>query len=281
MFSSRILLNIALVLALIGLMTLAAITAKNDQPDKVLSSLKINQVNSIKIQSNNTSTKLNKHDEIWTIQQPVNIEADDFRVHAILNILNSDTETPYTIDESDLKKFSLDPALASLTLNHQEILFGTTSAVNDKRYIYTNKKLFLIEDQFYPLITAGYKNLMRRQLFPANSKINDISFGKIHLYKKSNGSWVSEKTTESSDDLKRYIDNWQHIQAYAVTNSSPPYTGTDITIKTDSKIYRLLLVKSDNTTVINPELGLSYQFDLTAYEALINPAHFIADTDKQ
>ena len=281
MFSSRITLNIALILALFGLIALAVITAQKDQPDNLLSTLAINQVNSIKIQINNTITSLIKADNIWTIQQPLNIEADDFRVNAILNILKSGSEKPYTIDKTDLKKFSLNPALATLTLNQQEILFGTTSAVNDKRYIYTSEKLFLINDQFYPLITSGYKNLMRRQLFPANSKINDISFDKTHLYKKSNGSWVSEKGTESSDDLKRYIDNWQHIQAYAVTKSSPPFTGSKITIKTDSKTYRLLLVKSDNTTVINPELGLSYQFDLTAYEALINPGYYIADIDTE
>lgn len=279
MFSSRITLNIALILALLGLVTLAVISARQDQPDNLLSPLKINQVNSIKIEHNKTVTSLNKENNIWTIKQPLNIEADDFRVHAILNILKSGNEKPYTIDKSDLKKFSLDPALASLTLNQQEILFGTTAAVNDKRYIYTNEKLFLIEDQFYPLITAGYKNLMRRQLFPANSKINDIRFNNTHLYLKPNGSWTSKKGTESADDLKRYIDNWQHIQAYAVTKSSPPFTGTNITVITDTKTYQLLLTKSDNTSIINPELGLSYQFDITAYEALINPGHFITDTD--
>ena len=281
MFSSRITLNIALILALLGLVTLAAITARKDQPDNLLSSLKINQVSSIKIISNDIITNLIKENNIWSIQQPFNIEADDFRVYAILNILKSGNKSSYTIDKADLKKYSLDPALASLTLNQQEILFGTTSAVNDKRYVYTNGKLFLIEDQYYPLITAGYKNLMRRQLFPANSKINDIRFDNTHLYKKPNGSWTSKNETESSDDLKRYIDNWQHIQAYTVTKSSPPFTGTKITINTDTKTYHLLLTKSENTSVINPELGLSYQFDLSAYEALINPGHFIVDTDKK
>ena len=89
MFSSRITLNIALILALLGLVTLAAITARKDQPDNLLSSLKINQVSSIKIISNDIITNLIKENNIWSIQQPFNIEADDFRVYAILNILKS------------------------------------------------------------------------------------------------------------------------------------------------------------------------------------------------
>lgn len=278
MFSSRIILNIALVLALAGLIGLAVFTAQKDQPVSSLSELTISQVNSIKIKNGDTITHLNKSNNIWKIKQPVTIEADDFRVHAILNILKSGNEKPYTIDNADLKKFSLNPALASITLNQQEILFGTTSAVNDKRYIYTNGKLFLIDDQFYPLITSGYKNLMRRQLFSVNSNISDISFDNTHVYMNSNGSWISDRKNQSSDDLKRYIDNWQHIQAYAVTRSTPPYTGTAVTIKTSTKTYKFLLTKSeDNTTVINPELGLSYQFDISVFETLTQPDHFITE----
>jgi len=276
MFSSRVLLNLVLITAFIALAAIAALTARKEAPANEFSPLTVSQINKIVISNNSTVTTLSKSNDTWKIQAPVTIEADDFRTHAILNILKSTSVSPYTVDKKDLKKYSLDPALAILTLNDQDILFGTTSAVNDKRYVYTNEKLFLIDDQFYPLITSGYKNLMRRQLFPAASSITKISFNKTQIFKNKKGSWVSENAAASSDDLKRFIDNWQHIQAYAVTRSTPPFTGTEVTVMTEDKSYKLLLSKSDdNTTVINPELGLSYQFDISAFDALIKPENFI------
>lgn len=275
MFSSRLLLNLGLFLGIIILALVAYTISQEPEKSTSFSSLNISDITEIKIQHHNKTITLEKNNLNWVISQPLRIEADDFRIQSILNILFSGSEKFYTVDKTDLKKYELDPPAATLQLNNQIFLFGTTSAIEKKRYILTNNKLFLIDDTFLPLITSGYKNLMRRQLFPANTKISEVRINNQRIYKNENGSWISDHGDISADDLKRYIDNWQHIQAYAVSSASPPYSGIHVELGTSHGDFTFLLQKTEhNTQVTNPARGLSYQFDISAFDPLSDVSRF-------
>jgi len=275
MFSSRLFLNLGLFTGIIILALTAYSINQVPEKNSAFSQLEIADVAEIKIQHQNKAISLEKNNKNWLITQPIKIEADEFRIQSILNILSSGSDKFYNVDKEDLKKYSLDPPAASLQLNTQTFLFGTTSAIEKKRYILTNNKLFLVDDTFLPLITSGYKNLMRRQLFPADAKISEIRINNQRIYKNENGSWINDENNISADDLKRYIDNWQHIQAYAVSTASPPYSGNRIELKTSHGNFTLHLYKTEhNTQVINPALGLSYQFDISAFDSLSDFSRF-------
>jgi len=275
MFSSRLLLNLGLFLGIIVLALVAYSISQEPEKSSVFSQLSISDITEIKIEHQSKIITLEKDNKNWLITQPIKIEADEFRIQSILNILPSGTDKFYTVDKTDLKKYSLDPPAATLQLNKQLFLFGTTSAIEQKRYILTNNKLFLIDDTFLPLITSGYKNLMRRQLFPVDTNISEVRINEQRIYKNENGSWISETNNFSSDDLKRYIDNWQHIQAYAVSSASPPYSGNRVVIKTSNGEFTFMLQKTEhNTQVTNPALGLSYQFDISAFDSLSDVSRF-------
>ncbi|MCK4709757.1 MAG: DUF4340 domain-containing protein [Gammaproteobacteria bacterium] len=284
MFSTRFLLNIGLVIFLAILISIAVLSGKKDKLIPAFSPLNINEIFSVKIMSGESNIELIKSDTKWKIIKPFDIEADDFRIDAIVNIISTKEETHYTVAKADLKKYSLDPPKATLILNQQEFLFGTTSSVNNKRYVLTNNKLFLVDDTFYPLMSSGYKNLIRRQLFDSPIKISEITSDSFHIFKNENKSWQTNKQTISADNLKRFVDNWQFIQAYAVSSAIAPYIGTKVIIKTaDGKNIERIISKNDfSTTVTNPELGLSYQFDITAFDSLTQTDYFVAkDTDKE
>lgn len=276
MFSSRLLLNLALVIFLAALISLALIINNKEKPASVFSQLNKKDISTVLIEHNNIITQIDNSANTWRITKPVTVEADDFRIQAILNLLNEPVNTYYDIEPSDYKKFSLDPALANLKLGQQEFLFGSTSAVNNMRYVLTNNKLFLVEDTFYPLITAGYKNLMRRYLFDSHTEFTDIRFNDTHVYQNNKASWQADKLQTSADDLKRYVDNWKYIQAYAVTAATAPYSGIKVTFTTaENKVIVRFLQKTDiNTVVINPQTGLSYQFDISAFESLTKPGFY-------
>jgi Domain of unknown function (DUF4340) len=279
MFSSRVLLNLGLIVLLGALISFAVINSSEEKQPSAFSSLKKSDISSIQIEHRETITEIIKSGNIWNIQKPLAVEADEFRIHSILSILSAASNNYYEIDKADYKKFSLDTPLTTLTLNHQKFLFGSTSSVNNKRYVLTNNKLFLIDDTIYPLVASGFKNIMRRQLFSSNVNLTKIRFNDINVYKNSKQGWESENQEISSDVLKKFVDNWKYIQSYAVTDAAAPYSGTKVFFTVDNgKITELLIQQTDvNTTVINPKLGLSYQFDSSAFESLTQTNHYSAD----
>ena len=279
MLSSRLLLNLGLVILLAALASAAYFSSQQQTPVSLFSQLNADDITSIQIDAGQQSTTINKIAEQWEITKPVEVEADKFRLQAMLNILSTSAGTYYEIQPADYKKYSLDPPLASLTLNQQTFLFGSTSTVNQKRYVITNQRLFLIDDIFYPLMTSGYKNLMRRQLFPDQTRLNEISFNNTRLFINDKGGWQADKAQTGGEALKRFVDNWLHIQAYAVSTASEPFTGSKVILKTkDGKTLTRFVQKTDvNTIVINPELGLSYQLDITAYDTLLQADSFVVE----
>lgn len=279
MFSSRTLLNIGLTAILAILISIAIISSRENNTSSALTSLQYSDIKLIEIKHNKDIISARKINQRWKITTPLEIEADKFRIDAILNLLTANSDTYYSIDESDLQKYSLSPAKASLKLNQQEFYFGTTSSINNKRYVLTQNKLFLIDDTVYPLITAGYKNIMRRQLLDSQSKIIAIKSNGFHVYK--NKSWKADGQSISADDLKTFIDNWSFIQAYTVNSAIAPYTGDHIYITTaDNKVIEFIISKNEySTNIINPMLGLSYQFDLTAFDSLTQTDYYAADKD--
>lgn len=277
MLSSRLLLNIGLVVLIAALAASAYFISQPAATPVLFTRQSAADIDSISIQFNKSKIEIKKQQANWQITQPREIGADDFRIKTILNIVSALPEKFYPVNTTDLGKYALDPPRAVLSLNKLQYQFGSTSAVGDKRYLLFDEKLFLIDDTFFPLITAGYKNLMRRQLMPAETKINEISFAKTRLVKNKKGSWQlsNDKNQTSADQIKHFIDNWLHIQAYAVVEVSPPYHGTKVSVITDKGNYAFVISKSDsNTTVINTELGLSYQFDISVHDSLLDLAHF-------
>lgn len=278
MFSSRVWLNLGLIVLLGALISFAVINSSEEEQSSAFSSLKKSDIYSIQIEHKKVVTRIIKSGDTWSIQTPLAVEADEFRIYSILSILSAADNSYYEIDKADYKKFSLDTPLATLTLNQQKFLFGSTSSVNNKRYVLANNKLFLIDDTIYPLVTSGVKNIMSRKLFSSNVNLTKIRFNDINIYKNDKQSWESDNQKVSSDDLKKFVDNWKYIQSYAVTNAATPYSGTSIFFTIDNnKTTELLIQKTGvNTTVINPKLGISYQFDSSAFESLTRTDHYSA-----
>jgi len=268
--SKRLLLNLLLVLVLSILIGLAFFSPRETVAPSAFSQLEYNMVDSIIIEHKQQRTSIKKSVDGWQITEPFLVEADEFRIQAILNILSESAATHYDITAADYKKFSLNPPLATLTLNQQRFLFGATSPVNDQRYVLTNNKLFLISDTHFALISSGFKNIIRRQLFASNTKFLAIDFDNTHLSINDKGGWQSNHAGQSSDDIQKFITNWQHIQAFAVTDASKPFNGTSVSFKTsDNLIIKRIIKQTDiNTIVINPETELAYQLDSTAFDSL-------------
>jgi len=268
--SKRLLLNLLLVVVLSLLIGLAFLNPRETVKPLAFSKLEFNTVDSIIIEHKQQRTAIKKSGEVWQITEPFLAEADEFRIQAMLNILAESNATHYDIAEADYEKFSLNPPLATLTLNQQRFLFGSTSAVNNQRYVLTNNKLFLISDTHFALISSGFKNIIRRQLFASNTKFTAIDFDDTHLSKNDKGSWQSNHAEQSPDDIQKFITNWQHIQAFAVTDASKPFNGTRVSFRTtDDQVIRRIIRQTDvNTIVINPETELVYQLDSSAFDSL-------------
>jgi hypothetical protein len=279
--NSRLLLNAGLLVSVIVLTTFAFLHEETPATVRYpLSVIKPQQASQINITVKDQTIEIKKEAGQWTIKQPLQVEADEFRLQAILKLLTVSTEQQYDASGLDLKQYALQPPLATLSIDQQTFLFGNVSAVDNKRYLLTNNKLMLVDDTYFSLLSAGYKNLMRRQLLPSSASIQQITFDQFKIYMNEQAAWevshkdVADKTL-SADAAKLFVDNWQHIQAYAVYSAHKPYKGTHFSIKTSNHVYPLILQNTgQNTVIINPELNLAYQFDITAHTALLQPDYY-------
>lgn len=227
--------------------------------------------------------ELMRKKNVWQITQPISVEADQFRIDSLLNILTEKPTQRYRLEDRDLAQYQLKEPLASLVMNDIPIDFGAVAAIEQRRYVRVGQSLALLEDHYYPLISSGYKNLVRRYLLPTDTQIKQIKLPNDNIQKNEQGAWSSTDTDLDADTLKRFIDGWQYIQAFAVQSLPEQLNGTTVVLDLDNpaQTIEFVIEKTDyNTLVHRKDLGLSFQFALTAYDSLLDPkSHQKTETD--
>ena len=159
--------------------------------------------------------ELTRQKNIWQISQPIQVEADQFRIDSLLNILTEKPTQRYNLEARDLSQYQLKEPLASLIINGTQIDFGAVATIEKRRYVRVDQVLALLDDNYYPLISSGYKNLVRRYLLPTDTQIKQVKLPNDNIQKNEKGAWSSTDTELDADTLKRFIDGWQYIQAFA------------------------------------------------------------------
>ena len=93
--------------------------------------------------------ELRRTNGTWDLVEPMHISANDFRVNALLRVLEAPVHARIDTDGQQLGRFGLAPAQARILLDDKEVLFGDTEPIHGRRYLLYDGKVVLVDDAFF------------------------------------------------------------------------------------------------------------------------------------
>lgn len=195
--------------------------------------------------------------------QPYNIKAHQFRINTLLGLTQTPVDTPYSIESLDLTAYALNPPRAKITFNQTDVLFGKINSINKKRYLLANKKMFLLNDQIYPLVSAQAASFVNLSLIPDDFNINRIETPSTAIQFTNNSVWeASNKNKLNADQIQSLIQHWKSAQAFAVHKYMPRKKLGKIIISSETKSITFAITDDDPWLIIAlPELNIEYHLD--------------------
>lgn len=270
---SRLLTNIILLVIVITLGVFIYISRDDPVDTQRLTQLDANSVTQISISHNTREVLLEKTAEHWRMLKPTVIDANDFRIKTLLDLLSTQSLASYAPDELELDKIGLAPARTSVQFNQLTIAFGIDNPINHNRYVLVDGRVHLISDQFYPLISSQLGTLVSQHLIARDAVITGIDLPEQTL-RKSDIGWQSSDTTVSTDSIQKVIDQWQQAQAFGVHTYNPRTSLGHIEVSIDDTQKPLIFEITDTSPwliIARPELNLEYHFNLEFYDRLLRP----------
>jgi Domain of unknown function (DUF4340) len=223
---SRLILNLLLIMVVcvLGWLALRPSPKQSDEGTLKISTLSAAQINKIAVQKpGHDELRLEKQGEYWKLAQGG--RADRYQVERLLNIAGATAKSK--IASTDLKEFSLDPALATVTLNDQVFRFGATNDVTYEQYVATADGIFLASPQFGSSLPDQVSQLLSRSLLNDGEMPSGFEFAELKLSKdKASGKWTAvgskaPAADTSQDEFNKFADGWR----FATALSAAPWKG--------------------------------------------------------
>lgn len=273
---SRILLNIALFLIIVLLAVYIYETDQLEQASSTseqLTQLSAEEVTQIIIRHNQRRIELKLQHGKWHMLEPINIEANSFRIDTLLNMLNTVSHAAYATTEIELDKFGLSEASTSISFNDISIDYGIVNPINNYRYVRINNTVHLIDDNFYPLLSSQTGTLVARELITADAVIDKLVLPEQTLHRDESGLWHSSANI-GPDAINETLHHWQHSQAFGVHNHMQRESLADISVYLAGNTEPVQFYVTDVEPwliIARPDLDIEYHFNLEFYDRLLKP----------
>ena len=240
----------------------------------VLSDLDISSINIITIQHNNSKTIIEKqNNNQWVITNPVNIDANNFRINSILKLINAPVHSHYAPTEINLSRIDLDTPVTSISFNNDRVLFGSINPATGLRYVQFRNTIYTLEDVYFPFISSHFSTLVSLNLIPAGNKVRKLILLNQIISKNKKGLWQSNISI-TADNVAKAIDNWQTTQAFGIHQYLERKVLGDVFVYTENQPSPINYQITDVDPwliIARPELGLEYHLNLEVYDQLITP----------
>ncbi len=269
---SRLLLNLILLLAAIGLALTVWYVYQDKNREHYLSALDISQVNTITIPRTQGDIILSRRHDSWRMEKPYALPAHDFRVQTLLGLLQTPVTQAYSSNELDLTQFGLQPARAIIRFNDVEIQFGKSNPVNNKRYIQSANQIYLLDDTLYPLISAEASSFVNLSLLDSSASIVKLELPGLTLQQDSAQLWHDKNgKTVAADNAQQLLDNWRDTSAFGVhaymarAHAKPVY----LQLADNSTLHFMVLQENNGLIIGRPDMGVEYHFDALYADKLL------------
>ena len=242
------------------------------QPENRITSLKLQDINRITIQTADDNISLSRAAGQWQIEAPIQWLANNITIERILGIATSETDSRLSADEIDLATIGLQFPKAILTLNDTRILFGASNNIGNRRYLLINSTVYLLSDIHLPFITNGIYGLIDQRLLPRALALSSLKLGALELSRTTNGGWQDSGSASTPDQLNTLIGNWQTLQASQIRpfqKASAPRQKITAELENGIHIEFFLMSIKPDIIIARPDLGLQYHFNKNHYYDLL------------
>ncbi|MDZ7661780.1 DUF4340 domain-containing protein [Thiohalophilus sp.] len=214
---SRLLLNLALLLVVLILTLVVFYTPRESGqagPQR-LTDLAPEEVTRIDLQREaGQPVTLYKKQGVWYMQTPYAATANDYRVQALLRLLQGEYASTHDLTKLDPADYGLDQPRATVTYNDTlRIAFGDTEPLSQQRYIRMADRLYLVPDTHYYHTASPATGYLSHALLPPG-KITGLQLPQMQLALQE-GQWQLQPPREdrSADALTELVANWRSAQA--------------------------------------------------------------------
>ncbi len=275
--SKRNLLNLGL-LALIGILVLLVVYEPGiEKPPELPTLLQLNKdaVKQIAIQRDGQQDiqLQRQNDGHWQLTRPLPHAADQYRIDSLLRITTIKSLSSFSAEPEKLAAYRLAKPQVTLTINDEiSIAFGSSTPLDQRRYVMVNGRVHLISDTLYYHLIGSFPTFLRKQLLDEGSSIAALELPGLSVaWREERWQLTPEPEAFSADQVTRLLDNWKLASALEIK----PYdkkTGEKILLQTssDEQPLELLLTSREPDLILaRPELGIQYHFDASAAGALL------------
>ncbi len=264
----RTLLNLALLLAVVGVALLLAahVGRKTSPPPLPLSTIAPGQVTSFRFRiAHGPWYVFRKVHGRWWQTRPVRVRGNALMIQSLLDGLKEPVAHRYPIGRVKNARLGLTPPALTLVVGHTRFAFGATDPVGSYRYIETGGAVDLVHDSLaYRLVGGDERYLSTRLLGPrARHRLVAIVLRNFRVARGVHGRWTILPARPISERrLRRFVEQWTYASALGVAPAGR------FTIETRAKLLfrglppRRYDVVADplGFALVRPRLGLRWQF---------------------
>ena len=277
---SRLLLNVALLVALLGLALYAYFrSADESKPEIRITQLSRNQIDRVRIERHNAAdTEMEKRDGNWHMLRPYNTRVEQLQVDRLLDI--SSATASEQLAHENLSRYGLDPARLTVTLNEQAFTFGNINEITNEQYLATGDSVYLVRTYFGYGIPINATKLVSHKLLGTDETPVAFDFGEWQVVKSDNGGWSMQGKTApnnddvlSSDTLNQWIAEWHLASSLSATPNEGPARGERIVIQfsNGNSAEIRILSRDPDVQLLRVGENMRYQFGAGAGGRLLDP----------
>lgn len=274
---SRLWLNLALLL-LLGILLLVVIyePGRETGPEPIrLTQLTPEAVNHVHLKrvTGNDVELVKETDGQWWMHNPYYLPANDFRVQSLLRLTQAESLNSHALKQLQPATYGLDNPRAVVTFNRTEqIKFGNTEPLQQRRYVQVGDMLHTINDTFYYQAAGSPTIYLSHKLLPPATDIIKLVLPDLQLI-NNQGQWQRTPlyTEVSADASIELINHWQLAQALELrpTEIKDAKADIEVYLKNQTDPIRFKLLQTENeTSLIRLGTGLQYIIADDLYQRL-------------
>ena len=264
--TSRWIVNLLLLLGIAALGLIARFEPGIEQPREIaaITSLKTDEVHRIHINRpiRDDLVLLRQSPEHWVIDRAAPLPAEDFKVKALARLAEQKPVRSYPVKDMDLAALQLAPPYASVILNDTPVEFGNLEPIDGLRYVRVGVQVYLIPDNYLPLIEAGFTQFVRQRLFAEGARIQAIHVPRLSVTHSDTGWLLEPENQVSADVVQQFVEIWQEASAIGIQPANPELAGDPVQIQLqgeEAPITLQIISREPELILARPDYGIQYR----------------------